>query len=294
MSDINPELSYNISEQHVKQLSTAFKPLSDEEKTQDWAKEFTIATRFAQEYDLYRALFTYKRAEFLLPDSENFRKQQIQYNILLCYYFGKKYEDVAKSFEMSDLPRVDRSFPAFEDLLIILYESYSKLNDNEKTQRILELINQSYPQTEEKLVLSQAIIDADLPAIQTVNEKYPSSYTKDLVSNYESEKKSVGKAQFLNALCPGAGYLYIGQKKSALTAFLLNGLFIGAAYQFFHKGNVAAGAITTSFEMGWYFGGIYGAGEETKFYNERLYEDKAKPIMQNEKLYPLFMIKYGF
>ena len=88
--------------------------------------------------------------------------------------------------------------------------------------------------------------------------------------------------------------MYIGQKKSALTAFLLNSLFIAAAYEFFHHGHVAAGIITTSFEAGWYFGGIYGAGEEAKYYNERVYEQDATAILNDTKLFPVLMIQYGF
>ncbi len=100
--------------------------------------------------------------------------------------------------------------------------------------------------------------------------------------------------QLLNALIPGAGYLYIGQKKSALTAFLLNGLFIAAAYQFFHHRHVAAGIITTGFEAGWYFGGIYGAGEEAKYYNERLFEKNAATVLNDYKLFPALMMQYAF
>jgi hypothetical protein len=114
------------------------------------------------------------------------------------------------------------------------------------------------------------------------------------LENYFSEKKSVKKAQFLNALLPGAGYLYLGQKKSALTAFCLNTLFITAAYQFFKHHHFAAGLITTSFESGWYFGGIYGAGEEAKYYNERLYEQNASRVLNAHNLFPALMLDHAF
>ena len=115
-----------------------------------------------------------------------------------------------------------------------------------------------------------------------------------MMSYYEIKKKSVGGAQILNTFIPGAGYFYVGQKKTALTALLLNTLFIVASYEFFHHGYIAAGIITTSFEMGWYFGGIYGAGEAAKFYNERLFENVATPMMNQEKVFPALMLKYAF
>ena len=115
-----------------------------------------------------------------------------------------------------------------------------------------------------------------------------------MLDRYYLEKKSVAKAQTFNALLPGAGYLYLGQKKSALTAFLLNGLFIAAAYEFFHHRHVAAGIITTSFEAGWYFGGIYGAGEEAKYFNEKAYERNASRTLHEYNLFPVLMMLYAF
>ena len=46
--------------------------------------------------------------------------------------------------------------------------------------------------------------------------------------------------------------------------------------------------------MGWYFGGIYGAGEEAKFYNEKIYEKAASPYMTEEKIFPILMVKHAF
>ena len=79
-----------------------------------------------------------------------------------------------------------------------------------------------------------------------------------------------------------------------MTAFFLNGLFLAAAYQFFHRGNVAAGIITLSFEAGWYFGGIYGAGQEAKYYNERIYERNASAVLNDSKLFPVLMLDHAF
>jgi tetratricopeptide (TPR) repeat protein len=117
---------------------------------------------------------------------------------------------------------------------------------------------------------------------------------QELATSYRKEKKSPQGASFLNALLPGAGYLYLGQKQSAFTSFCLNSLFIGAAYYFYRENNLPAAIITTGFEMGWYFGGIVGAKEAAILYNERLYEAKAHPTMRSHKLYPLLQLNYGF
>jgi len=288
---LEPKISYSLKEDYIKSLKSPFKPLNLEEKTQDWAKEYIIAKRFAEELDLYRAITNFKRAEILIEDNE-YRKQEIQYNIVLCYYLAQKYLDLIDFFEKSSLCYVDKSFPAFEDLLVILYESYHELKNQEKTKKTLEILQEYYPETEKKITLSTSLINAD---INTLSKNYKHlTYVNDILKTYSKEKKSIHKAQFLNALIPGAGYLYIGQKKTALTAFLLNGLFIYASYEFFNQGWKAAGIITASFEAGWYFGGIYGAGEEANFYNERLFENLATPVLKKQKLFSIYLIKYGF
>lgn len=254
-----------------------------------------IASAFSAQFDLYRAVSTYKRAEILIPPKDQSRKLQVQYDILFAYFLAKHYDEVIESFEKSDLANVDKTFPAYHDLLLILYESYQEMDLPEKKDRIMELIRTSYPETAEKLSISQALRQGDISAIECFAAGFQQrSYLDNLLDSYKSQKKSVAKAQVLNALLPGTGYLYIGQKKSALTAFLLNGLFITAACEFFLHGHIAAGIITTGFETGWYFGGIYGAGEEAKYYNERLYEKNATAVLNETKLFPVLMIEHVF
>jgi len=292
--NLDPKISYTVQDQHFPKLIRTFPPLTPSEKHTDWGKEMMIASCFAQELDFYRAVSTYKRALILIPPDEKMRSLEIQYDILLCFFFGQRYNEAVLAFDRSDLACVDKTFPAYHDLLLILYECYRELDEPEKQEKIFDLLKKSYPDTAEKLTLSRAIREGDLCTIETFAEGFQApSYLDDLLCYYETQKKSVAKAQALN-LIPGLGYLYIGQKKSALTALLLNGLFIAAAVQFFRHKHVAAGIITTGFESGWYFGGIYGAGEEAKYYNERLYERKASLVLNQHNLFPTLMMKYAF
>jgi tetratricopeptide (TPR) repeat protein len=292
---IEPRISYQLQDQHFQRLKGAFPPLSSPERSSDWGKEYIIARYFADELDLYRAISTFKRAQILLPPEEKERRHEMQYDILLCYFLGKKYDEAIEFFEKGDLAHVDKTFPAYHDLLLILYECYREMDTPGKQERILELIDKTFPETGEKLKISRAIREGDLPGIQSFASGFQDySYLDNLLDTYQANKKSVAGAQFLNALVPGAGYLYIGQRKSAFTAFLLNGLFIAAAYQFFSHRHIAAGIITTGFEAGWYFGGIYGAGEEAKYYNERLFEKNAAAVLNDYKLFPALMMQYAF
>lgn len=290
---IEPKISSSVEERYIQNLRSPFSTLTNEEKSTDWGKEYVIGLAFAKDLDFYRAISTFKRAEILIP-TEDKRRLEIAYYITYCYYLGKKYEEAIYYFERTDLHHVDRSFSAYHDLLLLLYECYLELGEVEKASKIQELIGIAYPETESQISLYAALMEGDLEKERSFATKDGFQNLNPMLKEFERNKKSVFGAQALNALVPGAGYLYVGLKKSALTAFLLNSLFIFASYEFFKHGYIAAGAITTSFEMGWYFGGIYGAGEQAKYYNERVYENLASPMMNRDRLFPVLMLKYAF
>lgn len=265
-----------------------FAPLSPEELTTDWGKELAIGYGFASDFDLYRAITSFKRALFLMPPGSP-RHLEAEYDIALAYYLGKKYVEAVYAVEGCELVSVDRSFPAFHDLLLLLYDSYTHLCQEKKASHILSLMD---PCSQEKLCLLTALQKADLNTLLAIGEN--KTYIAESVSKYCQGRKSVKKAEFLNTILPGAGYWYVGQKNTAITAFLVNGLFITAATEFFLHGYTAAGVITLSLESGWYFGGIYGGGLAAKYHNEKLYGAYAERIIGCEKNIPLMMLHFSF
>lgn len=286
--EIQPKISLVPGQRNVDCLASAFPKLNEDELTQDFGKELQIATVFAKEFDLYRAITSYKRALILIPKSNLKRIQQIEYSIIECYYLALKYQEVIDNFESSHLLDVNPEFPAFGQLLVILYDSYLQLGLREKACRLLKVIEMGNPDVSLKLKSYVALTEANFTEIEALGLK------EDFLIPYECEKKSIRKAKILNAILPGAGYYYIGQKKSATTAFIINTLFTAAAYQFFSRGYIAAGVITTSFEAGWYLGGINGAGLEAREYNERLYETKGKELMLRKGYFPILTFETSF
>ncbi len=288
VTQIHPKVECQVQDRALTSLPSAFPPLLPYEENEDWGKELRISQHFFHDLDLYRAISTLKRASILLPPANIARRAEIDYNILYCYYLGKKYQDLVDEFDRSSLRRSDATFPAFRELLIMLYDSYRILRKETEKEQILQLIQTHFPELSVKMAAASALLEGDLDFIKKKPALAP------FFSRYEREKKSAQKAQLLNALLPGSGYYYLGLKRTAVTALLMNGLFIAATYEFFHRGYIAAGIITASFEAGWYFGGIYGSAEEAKFYNERIFEKNATPYMSQEKLFPLLMLRYGF
>jgi tetratricopeptide (TPR) repeat protein len=290
---IEPQVSYTATDSYLKSLPSSFPALSQQEKKEPWGTEYLIAKHFAKELDLYRAITNYKRALILLDDPASSRYSEIEYDILLSYYLGKRYSDAIHFYTHSGLVEMGPDFPAYHDMLVILYESYLKENDTQKAGAVFYLIAQNFPETAKKIKISTALTAGDIEYLEKSKFSHDPEIDSMLKTFY-AHKKSVHKAQLLNACIPGAGYWYVGQKQSAMTAFLLNGLFIYAAIAFFDRGFTAAGIITLSFEAGWYFGGIYGAGEAAKLFNERLYERMAHPYLSQKNLFPVLMLKKSF
>jgi tetratricopeptide (TPR) repeat protein len=290
-----PDLSYFPHPYVIQCRPSAFEPLTSEECQTDWGKELRIAYAFASEQDFYRAITGFKRTLVLLPLKETTRKDQILFDIVQCYYLANKYQDAIDAFENSSLPHVSKIFPAFKDLLVMLYDSYVKTGNPEKACGIFAIIEREYPDDAELLRLSNAFLKADLAEIQQASTLTP--YEEDvsqLLGEYQSVAKSPKRARFYQAILPGAGYYYVGLKNAALSSFVLNSLFIWAACYFFKEGNIAAGLLTTSLETGWYFGGINGAGIAAREYNERLYEVNGREFMRTRSLFPILMLQTTF
>ena len=168
----------------------------------------------------------------------------------------------------------------------MLFDSYEQTEQPERACKIKQMIHNYNPQTAANLDLYSNLKMGNCSGM-TSETMLP------YLAAYHKDKKSVYKAQWLNALLPGAGYYYVGQRKSAVTSFLLNALFIAATVQFAEKGYPAA-LITGSFELGWYLGGINGAGLAAKEYNERLYELQVKEMMLHHRLFPVLMLQTAF
>lgn len=283
-----PRITSEPSSQALRMLPTAFPPLSPEESASSWGMELFLGEHFAREGDFYRAITAFKRGLALFSAEKNqdaLRRQQMEQGIVLSYYLGKKYQEAIDFFETSTLQDVGVKYPGLQTLLLTIYHSYIELHREPKADIILCKIESLSPDTAEDLRLFQRLQGGEVMAL----EKDPL-----LWKEYRRLEKSPRTARISNAIVPGAGYWYVGQKKSAVTSFLINTLFTAAAYQFFHQGYPAAGAIVASMEMGWYLGGIHGAGLEAEYYNHRLYEKAAVRLLREKQAFPFLMWETSF
>jgi hypothetical protein len=285
------QLEYERPARDIAQTESAFPAYS---ASSDWGREAVIGNAFAKQNDLYRAITAWKRALILLPDSEHDRRLQLLYNITLANASARRWTETVDLLETSPLGNATEQFPAYGDLTSILYQGYIATDATTKASRLLAHIRASDPNRADRLELWHALSTADLcEAYRLADEQGNRRVLYDLAL-YEANAKSPTTAAFLNGILPGAGYLYTGQVNTALTSFLLNGLFLWAAIEFFRHGLIAPGIITTSVEVGWYFGGMYGAGLAAKCYNQNLYQQLVTPTLTEQRLFPILQLRYGF
>lgn len=295
-ADFEPKVVYVPVERDFTRTPSAFPPLTDEELEEPWGSELHAGRCFAKELDLYRAITSFKKARFLIHPYKNERVLEIEFCIVESYFLAARYVDVINQFEVGRLREANPdTLPPFRDLLIILWESYRKIGECEKSDRILDLIEKQECELKINLELYLDLSSGNLRCARLRSqgtEKEPA--IAGLACCFCEHAKSVKKAEILNACLPGAGYWYVGEKKAAVTSLLINALFGFAAYRFFEEGYTAAGLITLSLETGWYFGGINGAALEAKYHNERLYQQNAECVMNDLRLFPALMLDWNF
>lgn len=291
---MEPHISCTVPLSQIKTFPSPFALLTPDERREVWGQELLIGETFAREGDFYRAITAYRRAEILLPHPSS-RELQVIYDVVLCYYLGGKYQECINVFEESSLSCVGPDFPAFDSLLLILYESYLKVEQIDKANCVLEIIRKYFPDCYKNLELYQSFQEGNIDKTRDlIQARSDSLELKQEFEDYDRFSKSPRTARALNALIPGMGYYYVGQKKSALTSFVINALFTATAYQFFSHGYFAAGAITASLEAGWYFGGINGAGIEAQEFNTRLFEGVGRKMCCDHHCFPVLMFESSF
>lgn len=299
-SRVNPQLQLKLkadyTAQDYGQLTSAFAPLSDTELKTPWGQELAFAQHLAQSFDFYRAISSLKKASFFLKDSKNIRYLQSEFGILLCYTLAGEHERARTYFTQSALPASTPSFPAHKELLQILEIIYESDPCHSKGyQEVISIMQSHYPVLEKKTLISRALAKADIQEALNLSSNTPFDSVPSLIEScYCPNIKSIRTAQTLNAVLPGAGYLYVGQRQSALTSFLLNALFIWSTIELFHHNHPGPAIFMLSLESGWYFGGILGAGLAAREYNEALYTQVASPLLQQKGYHPLLMLKRTF
>lgn len=256
--------------------------------------QFGLAQHFFDEGNYFRAITEYKR--FIYYFSQSSLSEMAYFKIGEAYFRGKRWKQAIQAFEQlrEKFPKgdlVDRSY-------YLTGMAYFHKKDCQSSRKQFRKIIDLFPK-------SELIDDARLQiAMSYVEEKKWQNALNSLRkiekgSNlYQSAKsfafglKEIDKLPFRSpalagtfaAVLPGSGHFYTGRKKDGATAFLLNGAFIWGAVESFDDEDYAVAGILTFFELGWYFGNIYGAVSSAHKYNKRLKDRYIKNLKERNGL----------
>ena len=262
---------------HTKHLPSCCPP---PEGSAPWIQEWRIGQAFGREGDFYRAITAFKRALILLPSEEERHRLYLQYDILLSYAMGGRWQDALDYYRQSDLNQASLTFTCRRDLLLLLQEIFLQTGEEEASVAIDPLLptpDQEVNKISRPLELRRWQ-DVSLPTF------------RDSFATYRKDPQKAAMLQIF----PGAGYLYVGQPKAALTSLFVNALSIWATISLAQHHQVAAACLVGTLEVGWYFGGIHGAALAAHQWNDRLGEQLGRPCLTQERYAPLFRLEYFF
>lgn len=298
-TDQPPALTTTIYPSAIAKLPSPPPELSDQEKTTSWGAEYRLGKAFAHEADLYRASTCFHRARLLLSMPENtevppVRKVHMVHALLLCYNLAGKFQESIQLWEQERATLTIEDTELARDFILLLYEAYSHLGRIDESTSLLNLLTPSDPLRQNLPLFAtlSANQNGSLASALTLPSSIPSATLSALCTTYNAQSKNPVTAQALNAILPGAGYCYIGQYQTAATSFVMNALFIAAALQLFSAHQPAAAIIASSFEVGWYLGGITGGGLAANTYNQQLREGLTKSFLEQNFLFPLQQVHY--
>lgn len=255
----------------------------------DWGREILVGQAFAKEGDWYRALTSFRKARFLMRLTNSSTPEleaRLAWSECLLYAFAGKWHEVTTTWEhyRDDIHISDPTM--IEQWSILMFAAYTYEGWPEGANTFLAQLPPKSP-------IRDALLEWKRLSLLSTDE-LQKAQNNGIESLLASQMKSPQKARVMNACLPGLGYWYVGQKQTACTSFLLNASFLGAGIQLFTIHQPFLALITLSFEVGWYLGGITGAGIEAEEYNQRLKETTLMPYLRQKKGFPLLETKIGW
>ncbi len=228
------------------------------------AMQYDYGLKLLNEKDYETAIVEFKKFIHFFPDSE--QKDQVQFNIGVCLFNLKKYNDAALVF--NEIITNSQNHDIVRESYF--YQSKAFMNIGNTGYAQLVLLTQIHLENAKKartgsLALAKTYL---LKISESGAKKYNTDQYLDLITKAENMPKKNPKAAGLFAVIPGGGFLYCERYHDAFTTFLLNTGLMYAAYEAFDNGNKALAGVIAFVETGFYTGNIYGSISSAHKYNK--------------------------
>lgn len=257
----------SLSSLYASELDDAFK------------REFFLGEKLLERKEPLLALESFKKAKALCSSQDLEALKSIDQALIETYFSLGDHRKVIQTFEHSPLALCESK--SHVKLLTKLYKSYETQKEYQKADELLKELQKLDTSKVHPFLISQAFTRGHWSMATHWMEQHPQfQHLKEGLEEYHKAWKSKQLAKWLSILMPGMGYWYANQPKSGLTSFFINGLLITASMQCFMARLYTLGILTSTFEMGWYLGGVFGAIKAVERHNHQLFAQLEAKLEQ--------------
>lgn len=238
---------------------------------------------YLYESGLYElAIPEYYRTIYCGTDSDTIRGLL---GVALCYTESGKYIEASGIYEQIEM-RDKFNWNAVKNHTSLLtdikhfYESNLVINkhinlfpiEHQDTLRLYNAVNW----------VNLGKFDKAKDVLSDISTGYPKLHAESLLGIMDEhlplKNKNKTKAVLLQAILPGAGYLYCNMPQTALATLVVNSIMGFAMYDSFNKNNNGSGVFFSVIGIGFYLGSIYGSFQALDKYNNRELEKFSRKI----------------
>jgi hypothetical protein len=206
---------------------------------------FSIAKCNSEAGKQLEALHVYKQIEKLSPNNW----QAISSHVKLLsdiHYFNESNRLIDSHLDI---------FSGAQQDTLLLYYGVNLINLGKYDEARVKLGSITNPHVRQRSISIVQVMDSHLPL----------------------KTKSATQAILMQAVLPGAGYMYCKMPQTAVATLLTNALMGYTTYDNFKRGNTGSGVFFSVFTTGFYLGSVFGSMQAVSRYNQdKLQKFKSK------------------
>jgi tetratricopeptide (TPR) repeat protein len=254
----------------------------------------TFADYLFREGEYYRAITEYYR--ILHTDLDYPKRANLLRKVGLCYFKGADYDEYILFYKKYH----DAFYPdslLYSEMSLLLGKSYYHLNLYQKTisnldSQQLSSQNHFYNDIQFLLGISYSRMynwQNAIQKLQLINQSYSDSdsiIAENIIRSFQNFPNLSSRSPFLagglSAILPGAGYAYCHRWGTGVASILINGLLAWTFSDALKREQYGLATLTGFVGIGWYVGNIKGSVKAAKNYNSNIRDDFINSVLMRE------------